>query len=130
MTVTNSAEESNLLDIDREPEAGKPLPRWVFIAIILVLTASACFGLGILVNQDIASHTSASGDTSAGSSLSVGGSTSAQKGQIIADSSTHQFYLPWCSEVDSISEANTVWFASEQAAEAKGYSAGQGCPGL
>jgi hypothetical protein len=127
MTVTNSAEESNLLDIDREPEPAKSLPRWALITIILVLTATACFGLGILADQDVSGHGGASG----GSSLSVGGSSSGtQKGQIIADSSTHQFYLPWCSEVASISEANTVWFASQQAAVAKGYTAGQDCPGL
>ncbi len=126
MTVSNFDSESNLLDIGLEPDSGKQLPRWAIIVIILVLTASAAFGLGMLADQSLSAHETAS--SGAGSSLSVG--KEGIEGQIIADSSTHQFYLPWCSQASSISEANTVWFATEQAAEAKGYTPGGDCAGL
>lgn len=126
MTLANFDAESNLLDIDRDPEPVKRLPRWAIILVILVLTASASFGLGILADQSL--HSQEGSETSA-NSLSVGSSPVA-KGQIVADSSTHTYYLPWCTEAASISAANTVWFATAQAAQAAGYTAGQDCPGL
>ena len=129
MTVSNFDDESNLLDIDREPETNKRLPRWAVIVIVLVLTATACFGLGILADQSVNSYEASAGG---GSSLSVGGTAngSSKTSQIIGDSTTHMFYLPWCSQASSISEANTVWFGSEQVAEDKGYTAGKDCAGL
>ena len=126
MTVANFDDESKLLDIDREPATHKHLPRWAVVLIVLVLTASAAFGLGMLADQSITSHQTTGG--AGGSSLSVGSSSAG--GQILGDSSTHMFYLPWCSQVSSISAANTVAFATEQAAESKGYTAGKDCAGL
>jgi hypothetical protein len=126
MTVANFDDESKLLDIDCDSDTSYHLPRWILLILILVLTSSASFGLGMLTEQSISSRDAVNGG---GSSLSVGASP-ASMGQIIGDSSTRQYYLPWCSQVASISAADTVSFANAQDAEAKGYTAGKDCAGL
>jgi hypothetical protein len=134
-----------------------PLPKNTFIIIaVLVLSSSASFGLGLLAQQGSASANgggllvgAAPNSQPASATLSASaldasgvpgapttGATSANGaaiptgGEVIADSSAHTYYLPWCPQVSKISKTNTVWFATEQMAKSAGYTAGPNCPGI
>ncbi|MBA3789047.1 hypothetical protein H0X32_01470 [Patescibacteria group bacterium] len=116
---------------------------------VLVLTASASFGLGMLAEKDMkisasnsviqagflessgANFSSNSGAGASNLSTSTnGGAPIPAGGQVVGSNSTRQYYLPWCPQVASISAGDAVTFDSQQTAEAKGFTAGKGCPGL
>ena len=117
-------------------------PQNLAIIVILVLVSSASFGLGILAQQG-------SGSTN-GAGLLVGGAGISQNssatlttgnavpakastpegGEVVGSSSTHQYFLSWCSGAASISKADTVWFATTQMAKSAGYTAGPDCQGI
>jgi len=48
----------------------------------------------------------------------------------VASKSGTRYYLPSCSGASRIQEGNKVWFATKAQAEAAGYTAASGCPGL
>ncbi|MBU6323825.1 MAG: hypothetical protein KGI41_04335 [Patescibacteria group bacterium] len=120
------------------------LPRDALVVGILVLSSSASFGLGVLAGRDagqgsgfsitelpLASTTlpaAAAGVLPAGTSpapaqLPAGG-------QVVAAKSGTKYYLPWCAGAARIADANKVWFASADDAEAAGYAPAANCPGL
>ena len=51
-------------------------------------------------------------------------------GQYVASKSGSAYYFPWCGGADRITEANKVWFSSEEAAKAAGYRPAKNCKGL
>lgn len=49
---------------------------------------------------------------------------------VVASQSGTKYYYPWCAGADRISDANKVWFASAEAAQAHGYESAANCDGL
>ncbi len=50
-----------------------------------------------------------------------------QKGDIVASSRGSKYYYVYCSGAKSLSEANKIYFSSEEEAEANGYSLSTSC---
>lgn len=131
---------------------------WLILAC-LVLTASLCFGLGLLANRE----NQPSKDPLWIEQLppeelpgSVGTSTPArqkvqprspaqalpasqpaaaavampQTGQYVASKTGTKYYLPSCATAKRIKDENKVWFATKAAAEAAGYQPSTTCKGL
>jgi hypothetical protein len=51
-------------------------------------------------------------------------------GLIVASKGGTKYHFPWCGGARSISEANKVWFKSEEEARAAGYAPASNCKGL
>lgn len=92
------------------------IPRDILVVLALILASSASFGLGFLAGQDAGQ----------GSALPIG-SPDAATGDIIASKNGTKYYLPGCSGVERVSDANRVYFATAAAAEAAGYSIASTC---
>ncbi len=52
------------------------------------------------------------------------------RGMYVGARSGTTYYLPWCSGVKRIREENKVWFATKEAAIAKGYKPSTNCKGI
>lgn len=50
-------------------------------------------------------------------------------GLIAASRNGTRYYYPWCGGLNRVKETHKVWFPSEQAAEAAGYTLASGCEG-
>ncbi len=99
------------------------IPRDILIIAVLLLASSASFGLGYLAGRDAGQGSTLSPDASP----LVVATTS---GQVVASKNGTKYYLPGCSGVDRISDANKVWFVSAVAAESAGYTLSATCKGL
>ena len=123
------------------------MSRNVLIIGIMVLSATASLGLGVLaagqgaaganglvVSSIPLSHPEDTSLLSASVLDSVtGGSattTIPSGGEVVGDSSSRSYYLPWCAHVGKIVRANEIWFVSEQAAQNAGYTPGKSCKGI
>ena len=120
--------------------------RKTLIVAVVVLSATASLGLGILAGQEawgqgksgtglvISSIPMDHPKTSTLSSniLSTGSASATlpSGGEVVGDTSTHQYYLPWCKQVGKIASSSVKWFASESEATSSGYSAGKACAGI
>lgn len=96
------------------------IPHDVLILAILVLSASASFGLGYLAGRDAGQGGGA--DPSMVVSPAVG--------EYVASKGGTKYYLPSCAGAARLSEENKIWFASAEAAIAAGYTPASNCPGL
>lgn len=99
------------------------VPRDVLIVAIILLGASASFALGYMAGKD-AGQGSALEVTKA---PDVAGTADAQ---FVASKNGTRYYLPWCAGADRISEANKVWFKTQEEAKSAGYSPASNCDGL
>ena len=54
----------------------------------------------------------------------------AVEGKYVASKSGAKYHLPWCAGAKRIKEENKVWFDTEEAAIAAGYTPAANCPGL
>ena len=124
------------------------LPADTFIVLVLILSASASFGLGYLTGKDapglggqgsgiwvenlIGASSAAAADLSAPRPAPVTQATlSAQSnGAYVASRTGKKYYLATCSSAKRITDANKVTFATKAEAEAKGYTPAANCPGL
>jgi len=117
------------------------IPPDAYIAAIVILASCASFGFGYLAGRDAGAKTNFSieqlplreGELSTTPLVSEDSKTAEpapQGGQYVASRSGSKYHLPWCSGAKNISEANKIWFASKEEAEAKGYTAAANCPGL
>ena len=124
------------------------LPPHTAIVLILVLSSTASFGLGVLAGRDM---------TAPGHLVPVTGKQEGlqildQKGErmapgalpaaaiapilgvpgqgYVASKSGTKYYLPTCSGVGRIKEENKVWYATKADAEAAGLTPATNCPGL
>ncbi len=94
------------------------------MAILVVLVALACFGLGRLSTlsegrggiQIVEAATAAA--------------AMAPGGLYVASKTGKTYHYPWCSGAQSIPEASKVWFKDEAAAQNSGYRAAKNCKGL
>ena len=99
------------------------VPRDLLVFGVIILASSASFGLGLLAGRDAGQ----------GSRETLGEPTlaaSSSSGHLVAAKSGTKYYLPWCSGVDRITDANKVWFATPRDAEKAGYTAAANCKGL
>ena len=101
-------------------------PRDMLIIGVLVLASVFSFGLGYLAGVDEGRTV----NTVVIESTSLEETTTAVVGQVVASKSGTKYYLPSCSGVDRISEANKVWFASAALARQAGYTPAANCKGL
>lgn len=53
-----------------------------------------------------------------------------EQGKYVASKNGTKYYLPWCSGVDRISEANKIWFQTKEEAEARGLQPAANCSGI
>lgn len=127
----------------------RALPPHVSTLIILVLSTTAAFGLGMLAERDMKQEHSGAGKMLApgapGFSVEVEGQVAGPSplpalpeapnlgtpgvGYVASKSGT-KYYLPTCSGVGRIKEENKVWFATVEDAVAAGYTPASNCPGL
>jgi hypothetical protein len=94
---------------------------------VLLLTATASFGFGVLTGRTASSdHGLIIGSApmqEATTSIPVGG-------QVVGSKSMNTYYLPWCAKAAALANTDKIWFATENAAIAAGYVAGKRCAGI
>ncbi|MFA6278903.1 MAG: hypothetical protein WCS97_02425 [Candidatus Paceibacterota bacterium] len=105
------------------------IPRDVVIIGVLVLTSTLSFGLGYLAGLDTAEQGSGAPEVTSPDTSSPE-VTKGTAGQIVASKNGTKYYFPSCAGVDRISETNKVWFDSESAAIAAGYTLAANCKGI
>lgn len=103
-------------------------------ALVIFLIGMASFGLGRLSvslpqKEPISLEDSASESTSS-DSLNTARPAALKNGSFVASKSGSVYYAVWCSGVSRISEANKIWFETQEQAKAQGYHAAKNCPGL
>lgn len=123
------------------------IPEDALILLVILLSATGSFGLGVLAGMDMREH---SGNglwieerPVSGEAAALLGAQAAQKGievpvgepiapggQYVGSKSGSRYYLPWCGGVKNIKPENLVYFASKEEAEAKGYTPAKNCKGL
>jgi hypothetical protein len=150
MTIAEMRERSN--------RALSGVPKDVLLVGIVLLAATASFGLGVLAGRDMGGKGKDAGfwveDVSSTSTpkepaaAAVGATRTAipapstipvveagtvvtpTAGKYVASKSGTKYYLPSCSGVKRIKEENKVWFASVEDAQAAGLTPASNCPGL
>ena len=94
------------------------------IALLVVLIAFACFGLGRLsALTEAKTPISISQAAAAVPAIATGGMYEASK-------SGTNYYFPWCGGAQGIQPADQVWFKTEAAAQKAGYTPAKNCKGL
>ena|SRR3989344_192878 len=95
------------------------------IVIIVILIGLASFGLGRLSALEDARPAVSAVEADAGRAraMYVGG-------EVVASRNGSAYHYPWCPGAQSMSPANKIWFASEEAARRAGYSPAKNCKGL
>ena len=53
-----------------------------------------------------------------------------ENGKYVASKNGTKYYLPWCTGVSKINEANKVWFQSKEEAVSAGYTPAANCTGI
>jgi hypothetical protein len=131
------------------PAQHTKMSRNLVVVAILLLSSTASFGLGYLaagqggaggsaglvVSSIPMTHPTSSMVSATDLSASVAGSGTStgsipSGGEVVGDSTTHAYYLPWCTQAGKISKANEVMFATEADAKSAGYTAGAACSGI
>lgn len=121
-------------------ETGIKIKEDLFIVVLIVLLATASFGLGKLSSLEkkkIPISILKTKDAMLASvALSLESSTSSEtaqvqgKGIVVASKAGTKYYYPWCSGVSRIKEENKVWFLSIEDAKTAGLTPASGCNGL
>ncbi len=126
------------------------IPKDVLILAILVLTATASFGLGVLAGRDGLGGASGlplgagkhdlwieqlpADDLGKGGGPAAAASANTSVGQgsdpYVASRTGKKYYLATCGSAKRIAEANRVYFATKADAEAAGLTPAANCPGL
>ncbi|HEX5774802.1 MAG TPA: hypothetical protein VFY28_02485 [Candidatus Paceibacterota bacterium] len=124
------------------------IPADYLIILIILLTASAAFALGILAGRELG--TGGEGEDrlwiedlgekaqtlpAAAAAVPVAAPKPAPAAvpiekNYVASKNGARYYLPECSGVKRIKEENKVWFATKEIAGAEGYTPAANCPGL
>ena len=131
----------------RSKELAGRIPSDVLVVLVLIFSATAAFGLGILTGKDMVEaqagerlwieqlpENAVSGGGPAAAVTSVEkkapAPVSTQNGAYMASKNGTKYYLPTCSSANRIKPENRVWFATKAEAEASGYGPAANCPGL
>ena len=94
------------------------------MAILVVLVALSCFGLGrlsALQAQKVPINITQA--AAVGQALAIGGMYEASKDGTL-------YFFPWCGGAQSIQPEDQVWFKTEAAAQKAGYAPAKNCKGL
>ncbi len=109
----------------------------VFIVAVIVFVGFGGFGLGRLskIHEEkipvFIENAATSGSILAGGAEPNQKSLDTKDGKnYVASVSGSKYHLPWCQGASAIKEENKIWFASEDAARAAGYSPAGNCKGL
>lgn len=129
------------------------IPSDVLVVLVILLSATAAFGLGILAGKDMAKEETKGGfwieQLPQEAAKGLGGPAAAvtaipsQKAvpaevgpavpavqTYVASKSGSKYYLPTCGTAKRIKEENKVWFGTKEEAESAGYGPAANCPGL
>jgi len=120
------------------------VPEGVLTLIIVVLASGASFGLGILAGQDMREGDviikereltetlpKASPEAVKAATVQIPSEPAIPAGgQYVASRNGSKYHLPWCAGAKAMNEANKIWFATKEAAEAAGYTPASNCKGL
>lgn len=121
------------------------IPGHAITVAILVLSSTASFGLGILAGKDMEQMgvdeelwiedrevvpKGATTKTSPLPAAAIKALPGVPGVGFVASKSGTKYYLPTCSGVARIKEANRVWYATKEEAEAVGLTPSSACPGL
>lgn len=101
------------------------LANWGLVLVVF-LVAFASFGLGRLSATEAAKPAVSVGEAPLEEEprgMSIGG-------LVVASKNGSVYHFPWCSGAAQIKAANKIWFSSEAAAEAAGYTPSKSCKGL
>ncbi len=135
----------NIADIrERSKELLGRIPPSALTVAILVLSCTAAFWLGIMAGRDMGNGAQNKdfwveerGSEALGAAALPGVIPVAQAPVtgtpgvgFVASKSGKKYYLPTCSGVARIKEANRVWFATKEDAEAVGLTPAANCPGI
>lgn len=98
----------------------------IVFALMLILVGFSAFGLGRLSvlesTREPARITQAAANGQR-EPLTIGG-------KVVASRNGTKYHAPWCGGAGRISEKNKIWFKSEEAARAAGYTPAGNCKGL
>lgn len=126
------------------------IPRDFVLVAILVLSATASFGLGYLTGkdtgnsggvwiEDLLTDAERAGPAAVAASLEqsapgpapvTAAALPSGTGKYVASKNGTRYYLPTCGGVNRIKPENRVWFKTKEEAEAKGLTPASNCPGL
>lgn len=101
------------------------LAQWGLILVVF-LVALASFGLGRLS----ASEAAKPAVSVATAAVEEGNVAMSVGGLVVASRNGSVYHFPWCGGASQINEENKVWFSSEEAAAAAGYTPSKSCKGL
>lgn len=123
------------------------IPPDVLIVLVLILSATLAFGLGVLAGKDMVKAEGKDGfwiEQLPDKPLPSGGPAAALEavkaptsevpvatsGTYLASKNGTKYYLPTCGSAKRIKTENIVWFQTKAEAEAAGYGPAANCPGL
>ncbi len=142
------------MTISEEQVQGKAyigrIPPDILILLVLVLSSTLAFGLGILAGKDMAKTDGKDGfwieqlpeqpgSAAGGPAAAIEAVTPAKAAEpapapgpqvYMASKNGTKYYLPSCGSAKRIKEENRIWFATKDEAEAAGYGPAANCPGL
>lgn len=96
------------------------------LIILVFLVALGSFGLGRLSVLEDAKSVLSVESAPAGAAIPA----LPPGGYVVASKTGSAYYLPWCAGAQKIAAGNQVWFSSEHAAQAAGYTPSKSCKGL
>lgn len=100
-------------------------------AAVVVLVALASFGLGRLSAEKDKKMPITVTQTQPAAVFEVGtGELAPPEAGYVGSRNGSKYHLPWCAGAQRILEANKIWFASKEEAEAKGYTPAANCEGI
>jgi hypothetical protein len=126
------------------------IPADMLILLVLVLSSTLAFGLGILAGKDMAKTDGKDGfwieqlpeesqKGGGGPAAAIQALAPAKAPEVpvepepqvyMASKNGTKYYLPTCGTAKRIKEENRIWFATKEEAEAAGYGPAANCPGL
>jgi len=120
------------------------IPPGAIYSLILILTATGSFGLGMVVERDMRPsglnaggfwveevHGTSTLPASVQSAVAPAVEpTVTAGGQYVASKNGTRYYLPWCGGAKQINEENKVWFITKEDAERAGYTPAKNCKGI
>lgn len=124
------------------------IPPDILVVLVLILSTTLAFGLGILAGKDMVKAEGKDGfwieqlpekplPGSGGPAAAIEAVKTdkqiipaATSGTYMASKNGTKYYLPTCGSAKRIKSENIVWFQTKAEAEAAGYSPAANCPGL
>lgn len=124
------------------------IPADMLVILVLLLSSTLAFGLGVLAGKDMAKESGKDGfwiETLPKEAVEEGGGPAAAlsavvksepapvgkaSGTYLASKNGTKYYLPSCGGSKRIKEENKIWFDTKAEAEAAGYGPAANCPGL